>query len=164
MGPGMPQAAYPARLGCICSSCTLTTSRLPIKSPSVSLINRWYLTPAKMQHLSNTKKNPVLERMEAAGRQQTLLVGVASRETVVGHWCNKTAEMTNCHLKEQPGVVLSNSWEEGSISHKKNQIIAILLALAKVEIASKWKSTSKPSLGNRHDRIWGIEEVLQRKS
>lgn len=68
--------------------------------------------------------------------------------------CRTITEITSCHLQEWPEEFLLNLWKEGNVPAQKKQIASTLLSLAKTEIASKWKSTTSPTLIAWFDRIW----------
>lgn len=50
--------------------------------------------------------------------------------------------------------MLLHLWSEKEVPADKDQMVTILLSLAKTEIAAAWKSTKAPSISSCFDRIW----------
>lgn len=63
-------------------------------------------------------------------------------------------QMTGCKIQPSPEAFLLNLWPEEDVPRHQEKTIFLLLSLAKTEVASKWKSTSSPSLSSWYDRLW----------
>lgn len=62
--------------------------------------------------------------------------------------------MTTCTLQRSPTAFLLHLWSEDEVPRDKEHILMILLSLAKMEIAAKWKSAAEPSISSWFDRFW----------
>lgn len=73
-----------------------------------------------------------------------------------GFWSQVSDEifrMTTYRLRFCPESILLNQWED-DLPYSLEQTVSILLTLAKLEVASKWKDSKGPSLTAWYDRIW----------
>lgn len=67
--------------------------------------------------------------------------------------CDAIFDITTYRIQQQPETVLLHSWKE-ELPWSREQTIAILLILAKMEIASKWKDSKGPTITSWCNRIW----------
>lgn len=66
---------------------------------------------------------------------------------------NHLTTLALCQQKDLFLSVLLNLWENSKIPEHRQQIIALLLVLAKSKVASKWKTLKQPSIQSWYDRI-----------
>lgn len=62
--------------------------------------------------------------------------------------------MTFSKLHISPAHLILHRWSPDEVDEQKIHIVGMLLSLAKLEIASKWKSKTPPSLTNWYEKIW----------
>lgn len=131
----------------------MLSSWIPLRLQSIKVFYRWYLTPQKLHAMNKQVSGQCWK-------------GCAQLATDIHCWwhCAPVQKFWTLIHKElrriykidmpySPEAFLLNDWECPEQDMMKISA-TILLTLAKMEIAAKWKTEAEPSIKQWQDRLW----------
>lgn len=131
-----------------------TMSIIPIKMQGIKLLYRWYMTPSWLYKAKLLNNDLCWKKCH----QPTDYIHCWWHCPKITFFWLQIAwlikEITTCELQHSPMTLLLHLWLEDEVPRDKEHIVTILLSLAKVEIAARWKPDREPSVSSWFDRIW----------
>lgn len=126
-------------------SYVVLANALPLKLQTIKLLYRWYLTPRQIACIHNTASNLC---WKGCGSDANYLHCWWACPLLQDFWnkvCEAIYKITSYRLHHNPETILLHNWE-AELPRALERTLATLLIHAKLEIASKWKDTKRPSI------------------
>lgn len=132
----------------------LSTNNSSLCLQAIKILNHWYVTPAWLHKI---RRLPTPKCWKGCGQPADTVHCWWQCPRIAPFWLavlKASGKMTKCTLEPLPSQVILHDWPPETIPPRKERIVNTLLALAKTEIAMKWKSKGVPTLHNWYERLW----------
>lgn len=131
-----------------------TTKILAIRYQSLKLIHRWYTTPVQIHYVQDHTSSFCWHNCGAIGNYIHCWWECPRVSTFWDKIVLQIRDISGVCIPKTPEFILLSYWIDKPIVGLLKHTISILLAAARLEIASKWKGSSKPSLSAWRNRLW----------
>lgn len=132
----------------------LSTNISSLRLQAIKLLNHWYVTPSWLHKI---KRLSTPRCWKGCGQPADTAHCWWQCPFIAPFWqeIHKIIKkMTLCSFDLTPSQMVLHDWPPDSIPPHKERIVSTLLALAKTEIAAKWKSKVSPTVQDWYERLW----------